>query len=82
MPYGAPWSDGLPFGRAAGALLVDPSPLLREALAGRLRAFGAREVEEAASLEEAQVRARISGPRALCLLEVDLPGSGPEHPGR
>jgi DNA-binding CsgD family transcriptional regulator len=60
MPYGAPWFDGLPFDRAAGALLVDPSPLLREALAGRLRAFGAREVEEAASLEEARVRAPVS----------------------
>ncbi len=82
MPYGAPWSDGLPFDRVAGALLVDPSPLLREALAGRLRAFGAREVEEAASLEEARVRAQVSGPRALCVLEVDLPESGPEHPGR
>ncbi|WP_222266216.1 LuxR C-terminal-related transcriptional regulator [Modestobacter marinus] len=82
MPYGAPWSDGLPFDRVAGALLVDPSPLLREALAGRLRAFGAREVEEAASLEEARVRAQVSGPRALCVLEVDLPESGAEHPGQ
>ncbi len=35
MPYGAPWSGGLPFDRVAGALLVDPSPLLRGTPAGR-----------------------------------------------
>ncbi|OMQ12121.1 DNA-binding response regulator [Modestobacter sp. VKM Ac-2676] len=44
--------------------------------------MGAREVEEAASLEEARVRAHVSGPRALCVLEVDLPETGPENAGR
>ncbi|MGY1750879.1 MULTISPECIES: LuxR C-terminal-related transcriptional regulator [unclassified Modestobacter] len=82
MGAGAAWPDGALFGPHAGALVVDPSPLLREALAGRLRALGAREVEEAASLEEARVRAHVSGPRALCVLEVDLPETGPENAGR
>ena len=78
MALGASWPDGVLFGPHAGALVVDPSPLLREALAGRLRGLGAREVEEAASLEEARVRAHVSGPRALCVLDVDLPEVGPE----
>ena len=65
MSLGRLWSDGVLFGPNAGALVVDPSPLLREALAGRLHALGARDVEEAASLEEARVRAHVSGPRAL-----------------
>ncbi|MGY1844947.1 LuxR C-terminal-related transcriptional regulator [Modestobacter sp. SYSU DS0875] len=82
MGAGAGWPDGALFGPHAGALVVDPSPLLREALVGRLRALGAREVEEAASLEEARVRAHVSGPRALCVLEVDLPETGPETAGR
>ncbi|MGY1856819.1 LuxR C-terminal-related transcriptional regulator [Modestobacter sp. SYSU DS0290] len=82
MRAGGTWPDGALFGPHAGALVVDPSPLLREALAGRLRALGAREVEEAASLEEARVRAHVSGPRALCVLEVDLPETGPETAGR
>ncbi|MEI4271448.1 response regulator transcription factor [Klenkia sp. LSe6-5] len=64
----------------ATALVVDPAPLLREALAARLRALGARDVEEAAGLEEARVRAHVSGPRALCVLDVDLPD--PAHPAR
>jgi hypothetical protein len=76
MSLGPLWSDGVLFGPHAGALVVDPSPLVREALAGRLRGLGARDVEEAASLEEARVRAHVSGPRALCVLEVDLPRSG------
>jgi DNA-binding NarL/FixJ family response regulator len=88
MSLGGQWSDRELFGPQAGALVVDPSPLLREALAGRLQALGARDVEEAASLEEAQVRAHVSGPRALCVLEVDLPEVGPDtgsrgrNPGR
>jgi len=76
MPLGQLWSDGVLFGPHASALVVDPSPLLREALATRLRALGARDVEEAAGLEEARVRAHVSGPRALCVLEVDLPEVG------
>ncbi|MBB3674525.1 response regulator transcription factor [Modestobacter versicolor] len=87
MSLGRLWSDGVLFGPHAGALVVDPSPLVREALAGRLRSLGARDVEEAASLEEARVRAHVSGPRALCVLEVDLPEAGPDagrggDPGR
>ena len=82
MPLGRLWSDGVLFGPHASALVIDPSPLLREALAGRLRTLGARDVEEAASLEEARVRAHVSGPRALCVLEVDLPEVGPESAGR
>jgi DNA-binding NarL/FixJ family response regulator len=78
MALDRPWSDGVLFGPHAGALLVDPSPLVREALAGRLRALGAEDVEEAASLGEARVRVHVSGPRALCVLEVDLPELGPD----
>lgn len=67
----------------ATALVVDASPLLREALGARLRQLGARDVEESASLEEARVRAHVSGPRALCVLDVDLPEvpGAEERPG-
>jgi DNA-binding NarL/FixJ family response regulator len=82
VTLGRPWSDGVLFGPHAGALVVDPSPLVREALAGRLRGLGARDVEEAASLEEARVRAHVSGPRALCVLEADLPDAGPDAGSR
>jgi DNA-binding NarL/FixJ family response regulator len=82
MALGPLWSDGALFDPQAGALVVDPSPLVREALAGRLRGLGARDVEEAASLEEARVRAHVSGPRALCVLEVDLLEAGPDPGGR
>jgi DNA-binding NarL/FixJ family response regulator len=82
MSLGLSWADGIPLRPDASALVVDPSPLLREALAARLRALGAREVEEAASLEEARVRAHVSGPRALCVLDVDLPEVDPETAGR
>jgi DNA-binding NarL/FixJ family response regulator len=34
MSLGLPWTDAVPLGPDAGALVVDPSPLLREALAG------------------------------------------------
>ena len=78
MSLGLPWADGVRPGSCASALVVDPSPLLREALAARLRALGAHEVEEAASVEEARVRAHVSGPRSLCVLDVDLPDVGPE----
>lgn len=82
MSLGLPWADGVLLGPDSSALVVDLSPLLREALAGRLRALGARQVEEAASLEEARVRAHVSGPRTLCVLDVDLPEVGPETGGR
>jgi DNA-binding NarL/FixJ family response regulator len=82
MSLGRLWSDGVLVGPNAGALVVDPSPLVREALAGRLRALGARDVEQAASLEEARVRAHVSGPRAMCVLEVDLPEAGPDAGSR
>jgi DNA-binding NarL/FixJ family response regulator len=82
MSLGRPWADGVRPGPGAGALVVDPSPLLREALAARLRALGAHEVEEAASLEAARMRAHVSGPRALCVLDLDLPEVGPEAADR
>ncbi|MPQ96765.1 response regulator [Modestobacter sp. I12A-02628] len=72
-------SGSTPLGPDATALVVDSSPLLREALAGRLRALGARSVEEAASLEEARVRSHVSGPRALCVLDADLPESATDQ---
>src|SRR3712207_5858534 len=46
-------------------------------MVSRLRALGAREVVEAASLGEARARAHASGPRDLCVLDLGLPdGSG------
>jgi DNA-binding CsgD family transcriptional regulator len=56
MSLGLPWTDAVPLGPDAGALVVDPSPLLREAPAAR--------------------------PRALCVLDLDLPEVGPETAGR
>src|SRR4051812_41463107 len=82
MSLGRWWSGGALFGPNAGALVVDPSPLVREALAGRLHALGSRDVEEAASLEEARVRVHVSGPRALCVLEIDLPEPGQDAGSR
>jgi DNA-binding NarL/FixJ family response regulator len=82
MSLGRLWPDGVRFGPDAGALVVDPSPLFRAALGDRLRGLGARDVEEAASLEEARVRVNASGPRALCVLDVDLPQVGPDTAGR
>ncbi|SFD19072.1 response regulator transcription factor [Klenkia taihuensis] len=85
MTLGHTRADGALLPPDATALVVDPAPLVREALAGRLRALGARDVEEAAGLDEARVRAHVSGPRALCVLDVDLPdGTGPVPgpPGR
>ena len=76
MTLGHLRADGALLPPDASALVVDTAPLLREALAARLRALGARDVEEAAGLEEARVRAHVSGPRALCVLDVDLPDGG------
>ncbi len=76
MTPGLTRPDGALLPPDATALVVDPSPLVREALAARLRTLGTRDVEESASLEEARVRAHVSGPRALCVLDVDLPETG------
>jgi DNA-binding NarL/FixJ family response regulator len=81
VTLGHPRADGALLPPDATALVVDPAPLVREALAARLRALGARDVEEAAGLEEARVRAHVSGPRALCVLDVDLPDGAPGTDG-
>lgn len=58
------------------ALVVDDHPLMRESMVSRLRAMGAVEVVEAASIAEAQARAR-SGPMDLAILDLGLPdGNG------
>lgn len=58
------------------AMVVDDHPLIRESMVSRLRAMGASDVLEAASLAEARARAR-SGPRDLGVLDLALPdGSG------
>ncbi len=81
MTLGHLRADGALLPPDATALVVDPAPLVREALGARLRALGARHVEEAAGLEEARVRAHVSGPRALCVLDVDLPDGVPGEGG-
>ena len=80
MTLGVTRADGALLPPDATALVVDPAPLVREALGARLRALGARDVEESASLEEARVRAHVSGPRALCVMDVDLPEVGRDGP--
>ncbi len=65
--------------RAAGfsAMVVVASPFVRESITRSLQTQGAREIIEAGSLAEARVRARTSGPRELCIVDVSLPdGSG------
>ncbi|HVV31545.1 MAG TPA: response regulator transcription factor [Mycobacteriales bacterium] len=58
------------------AMVVDDHPLIRESMVARLRAMGATDVVEAASVAEARARAR-SGPRDLGVLDLALPdGSG------
>lgn len=58
------------------ALVVDDHPLMRESMVNRLKAMGATEVVEAASVGEARARAR-SGPLELAVLDLGLPdGSG------
>src|SRR5882724_3412507 len=58
-------------------LVVDDHPLLREAIAARLRTMGAGTVHEAASVAEARARAQASGPCDLAVLDLGLPdGSG------
>jgi DNA-binding NarL/FixJ family response regulator len=59
------------------AMVVDDHPLVRESMVGRLKAMGARDVAEAASLSEARARAHAGGSRDLCVLDLGLPdGSG------
>jgi DNA-binding NarL/FixJ family response regulator len=59
------------------AMVVDPHPVVRQSLVARLSALGATQVVEAASAAEARTRARLAGPRDLCVLDVLLPdGSG------
>jgi DNA-binding NarL/FixJ family response regulator len=60
------------------AMVVDDHPLMRESMVARLRAMGASDVIEAASVAEARARA-AAGPRDLCVLDLGLPdGSGLE----
>src|SRR5690349_18232064 len=59
------------------AMVVDQHPLLRESVASRLRAIGARDVVEAGSVQQALERAAALGVRDVCVLDLDLPdGSG------
>jgi len=58
-------------------MVVDPTAATRQSLVRRLRSLGAQQVVEAASVAEARLRARLSGPRELCVLDLDLPdGNG------
>ena len=60
------------------AMVVDDHPLVRESMVSRLRAMGAGDVIEAASIAEARARA-ASGVRDVCVLDLGLPdGSGLE----
>lgn len=59
------------------AMVVVPDPYARTQVARRLRALGAREVVEAASLLQARAWARTFGPRDLCIVDIVLPdGNG------
>ncbi len=59
------------------AMVVVPDPYARAQVVRRLRALGAREVVEAASLLQARAWARTSGPRDLCIADIALPdGNG------
>ena len=60
------------------AMVVDDHPLVRESMVARLRAMGASDVIEAASIAEARARAG-AGVRDVCVLDLGLPdGSGLE----
>ena len=60
------------------AMVVDDHPLVRESMVTRLRAMGARDVIEAASIAEARARA-AAGARDVCVLDLGPPdGSGLE----
>jgi DNA-binding NarL/FixJ family response regulator len=59
------------------AMVVLPDPSGRAQVARRLRALGAGEIVEAASLLQARAWARTSGPRDLCIVDIALPdGNG------
>ena len=82
-PVGASHPVGVPTQSAPSslpgftAMVVDDHPLVREAMVNRLRAMGAHDIVEAASIGEARARAHASGPRDLCVLDLGLPdGSG------
>jgi DNA-binding NarL/FixJ family response regulator len=58
-------------------MVVVASPFVRETLARTLRALGAAEVVEAASVAEARLRAHGCPNRDLCVIDAGLPdGSG------
>ena len=60
------------------AMVVDDHPLVRESMVARLRAMGAGDIIEAASIAEARARA-ATGVRDVCVLDLGLPdGSGLE----
>ena len=72
-----PGQPGTPDHPGFTAMVVDDHPLVRESMVQRLKAMGAREVVEAATVGEARARAHSSGPRELCVLDLGLPdGSG------
>ncbi len=73
-------TDSLGPGAQTGftAMVVDDHPLVRESMVSRLRAMGAGDIIEAASIAEARARA-ASGVRDVCVLDLGLPdGSGLE----
>lgn len=63
-------------GRFAALVVIGPQGP-RESVSRMMHGLGAREVVQAASVEEARRRARLLGPHALCVVDVALPdGSG------
>lgn len=63
-------------GRYSALVVIGPQGP-REAVSRMMRSLGAREVLQAASLEDARRRARQLGPQALCVTDLSLPdGSG------
>ncbi len=80
--HAAPSALGFAGTLAFTAMVVDDHPLIRESMVTRLRAMGATDIVEAASVAEARARAR-GGPRDLGVLDLALPdGSGLELIGQ
>jgi Response regulator containing a CheY-like receiver domain and an HTH DNA-binding domain len=76
-PQVAPQGASTSHSNGFTAMVVDDHPLLRESMVARLRAMGAAEVVEAASIAEARARANATGPCDLCILDLGLPdGNG------
>lgn len=76
-PQVAPHGASTNHNAAFTAMVVDDHPLLRESMVARLKAMGATDVIEAASIAEARARANASGPCDLCILDLGLPdGNG------